>query len=446
MLFLADFHIHSKYSYATSKTMDLQALATWGRLKGLTVMGTGDFTHPVWQKELQEKLIPSEQQGLFQLTPELQKLVDAQVYASCGGQQRFLLTAEIATIFRRTTRTISFPGVSAGALAKVDGGQQSFIPPVETEKNRCYKTHSIIFAPSLDVAAKISAKLAKIGNISYDGRPILSYDVKDLLQLILDISPDCMLIPAHIWTPHFGLIGSKSGFNSVEECFGDMTQHIYALEKGLSSSYAMNAQLSDLDKFALLCNSDAHSVQNLGREANVMNCDLSYKGITDSLKANDPARLVAGIEFFPEMGKYYGSGHRACNFYASPEQTAISEICGVCKKSMTIGVAHRVAQLADRSPEQATKFIRQRYRVAPLQEIIAIHFGVQDTSKKVQAMYQQMLAGIGNEFYILLDANLEDIAKFSTVEIAQSICAMRQGNVSLTPGYDGVYGEIRFKV
>lgn len=433
MLFLADFHIHSKYSYATSKTMDLQALATWGRLKGLGVMGTGDFTHPVWRKQLQEQLVPAAEQGLFQLKPELQAKVDVGVYASCPGSQRFLLTAEIATIFRRTIRTISLPG----------SGQQSFIAPVETEKNRCYKTHSIIFAPSLDVAEKISAKLATIGNVAYDGRPILSLDVKDLLKIVLDISPDCMLIPAHIWTPHFGLIGSKSGFNSVEECFGDMTQHIYALEKGLSSSYAMNAQLSDLDKFALLCNSDAHSVQNLGREANVMNCDLSYQGITDALKANDPKRLVAGIEFFPEMGKYYGSGHRACNFYASPEQSASNKMCGVCKKSMTIGVAHRVAQLADRSPEQATKFIRQRYRVAPLQEIIAIHFGVQDTSKKVQAMYQQMLAGIGNEFYILLDANLEDIAKFSTVEIAQSIYAIRQGNVSLTPGYDGVYGEIQ---
>jgi uncharacterized protein (TIGR00375 family) len=296
------------------------------------------------------------------------------------------------------------------------------------------------------VAEKISTKLATIGNIAYDGRPILSLDVKDLLKIVLDISSDCMLIPAHIWTPHFGLLGSKSGFDSVEECFGDMTQHIYALEKGLSSSYAMNAQLSDLDKFALLCNSDAHSVQNLGREANLLNCDLSYQGITDALKANDPAGLVAGIEFFPEMGKYYGSGHRACNFYASPEQTAITQICGVCRKSMTIGVGHRVAELADRSPEQAVKFIRQRYRVAPLQEIIAINFGVQDTSKKVQAMYQQMLAGIGNEFYILLDASLEDIAQFSTIDIAQSISAVRKGNVVLTPGYDGVYGTIKFDI
>lgn len=414
--------------------MDLQELATWGRLKGIGVMGTGDFTHPIWRKDLQEQLVPAEE-GLWTLNPKLQKIVDAQVYASCVGLQRFLLTAEIATIFKRPVRTISLPG-----------GQQSFIPQVDTIKNRCYKTHSIIFSPSLEVSEKISKKLATIGNIAYDGRPILSLDVKDLLKIVLDISPDCMLIPAHIWTPHFGLLGSKSGFNSVEECFGEMTQHIYALEKGLSSSYAMNAQLFDLDKFALLCNSDAHSVQNLGREANLLNTELSYKGITNALKANDPACLVAGIEFFPEMGKYYGSGHRACNFYASPEQTASNETCKVCYKPMTIGVAHRVAQLADRTPEQALKFIRQRYRIAPLQEIIARHFGVQDTSKKVQALYQQMLAGIGNEFYILLDANLEDIAKLSHVEIAQSINAMRKGNVSLTPGYDGVYGTIKFDV
>lgn len=412
--------------------MDLQALATWGKLKGLAVMGTGDFTHPVWRKQLEEQLVSAEQ-GLFQLTPELQKTVDAQVYASCTGLQRFLLTGEIATIFKRTKRTYSVPNQL----------QQSFIQVPETSKTQTYKTHSIIFAPSLEVAEKISAKLARIGNISYDGRPILSFDVKDLLQLILDISPDCMLIPAHIWTPHFGLLGSKSGFDSVEECFGDMTQHIYALEKGLSSSYAMNAQLSDLDRFALLCNSDAHSVQNLGREANMLNCDLSYQGITNALKSNNPEHLVAGIEFFPEMGKYYGSGHRACNFYASPEQSLDNEMCGVCKKSMVIGVAHRVAQLADRTVQESEKFIRKRYRIAPLQEIIALHFGVQDTSKKVQVMYQQMLAGIGNEFHILLNAAIEDIARHSNVEIAQLIFAIRSGNVQLTPGYDGVYGSLK---
>jgi len=413
MTFLADFHIHSKYSYATSKTMDLQSLATWGQLKGLTVMGTGDFTHPKWQIELQEMLEPAEQ-GLFVLKSKYQKIVDADVYDSCKAPQRFLLTSEISTVFRRN--------------------------------NKCYKTHSIIFAPSFEVVLKISQKLATIGNIAYDGRPMLSLDVKDLLKIVLDASSDCMLIPAHIWTPHFGLIGSKSGFDSVTECFGEMTKHIYALEKGLSSSYAMNAQIADLDRFAILCNSDAHSVKNLGREANVFNTDLSYNGITQALKMNDPAKFVAGIEFFPEMGKYYGSGHRSCDVYMTPDETRDNKACSVCEKTVTIGVAHRVAQLADRTPEQALKNIRKHYRVVPLQKIIAYSFGVQDTSKKVQKLYQEMLSSIGNEFYILLDASFEDVKKHSNIGIAQSIYAMRQGNVILTPGYDGVYGSIKFNI
>jgi uncharacterized protein (TIGR00375 family) len=413
MIFLADFHIHSKYSYATSKTMDLKALATWGQLKGLTVMGTGDFTHPVWRKQLQEQLIPAEQ-GLFALQSHLQMAVDEQVYGSCRGLQRFLLTAEISTIFRRN--------------------------------GKCYKTHSIIFAPSLHVADLISAKLATIGNVNYDGRPTLSLDVKDLLKIVLDASPDCMLIPAHIFTPHFGLIGAKSGFDSFQECFGEMTDQIYAFEKGLSANFAMSAMISDLDRYAILCNSDAHSVQNLGREANVFDVDLSYAGITQALKSKDHTGLIAGIEFFPEMGKYFGSGHRACNFYASPEQSVLNINCGVCLKPMTLGVAHRVAQLADRTSQQAAPFMRPSYAIAPLQEIIAHSYGVQSSSKKVQSLYQQLLANFGHEFYILLDASIDDIAKFSNVQIAQSIFAMRQGNVILTPGYDGVYGNIQFKI
>jgi len=411
MKFLADFHIHSKYSYATSKTMDLHDLAKWGQLKGLTLMGTGDFTHPQWQQELQKMLQPDEQ-GLFLLQSKYQALVDSNVYDSCKAMQRFLLTAEVATVFKRN--------------------------------DRCYKTHSIIFSPSLEVVEKISKKLATIGNVAYDGRPILSLDVKDLLKIVLDISSDCMLIPAHIWTPHFGLLGSKSGFDSFYECFGDMTEFIYVFEKGLSSSFAMNAQISQLDQFAILANSDAHSVQNLGREANILNCDLSYSGVTQALKDNDSSKLVAGIEFFPEMGKYYGSGHRACDFYASPEQSLVNQRCGMCCKPMTIGVAHRVNQLADRTPEQAVKCMKNRYRIAPLQEIIADNFRVQSTSKKVQQLYQQMLEKIGNEFYILLDARLELIAQYSNIGIAQSINAMRCGNVILSPGYDGIFGSINF--
>lgn len=413
MKFIADFHIHSRYSYATSKKMDLQQLAIWGQLKGIGLMGTGDFTHPVWQKELQAMLEPAEQ-GLFSLQPHFQSMVDASVYDTCKGSQRFLLTAEIATVFKRN--------------------------------GKCYKTHSIIFSPSLEVAFKISQKLATIGNIAYDGRPVLSLDVQDLLKIVLDISPDCMLIPAHIWTPHFGLLGSKSGFDSFQDCFGDMIEHIYAFEKGLSSSFAMNAQCSQLDRFAILANSDAHSVQNLGREANILDTDLSYFGITQALKNNNPQQLIAGIEFFPEMGKYYGSGHRACKVYMTPEQSKENQICSGCGKGVTIGVAHRVAQLADRTVEQAQKYIRNRYAITPLQDIIADSLQVQTSSKKVQKLYQSMLENLGNEFFILLTAKIEDIAIHSNFKIAQSIGAMRSGNVAVTPGYDGVYGTIRFDV
>jgi len=412
MKFLADFHIHSKYSYATSKTMDLQALAVWGQLKGLTVMGTGDFTHPIWRKELYEQLCPAES-GLFALKSHVQAAVDAQVYRSCRALQRFLLTAEISTIFRR-------------------GG-------------KCYKTHSIIFAPSFEVTEKISLKLASIGNITYDGRPTLGLDVKDLLKIVLDISSECMLIPAHIWTPHFGLLGSKSGFDSFQDCFEELIDYIYAFEKGLSSNFLMNAQVSQLDRFAILSNSDAHSVQNLGREANVFHTDLSYVGITQALKLNDGQGLVAGIEFFPEMGKYYGCGHRSCGIYLTTQQAQKNPMCPVCDKLVTIGVAYRVDQLADRSVGLAEKIMKNSYSIIPLQELLAYCLRVASSSKKVQVMYQHLLNSLGNEFYILLQASVDEIAKYSTVEIAQSILAIRTSQVILQPGYDGIYGSINFK-
>ncbi|MGZ6250663.1 MAG: endonuclease Q family protein [Candidatus Chromulinivorax sp.] len=411
MQFLADFHIHSKYSYATSKTMDLQALATWGQLKGIVVMGTGDFTHPIWRKELHEQLVLAEQ-GLFKLSSQLQAAVDAGVYASCKSIQRFLLTAEISTIFRRS--------------------------------GRVYKTHSLIFAPSLQVADRIAEKLSKIGNIVYDGRPTLSYDVQDLLKLVLDISPDCMLVPAHIWTPHFGLLGAQSGFDSFQDCFGNMIDHIYAFEKGLSSSFLLNAQVSALDRFAILANSDAHSVQNLGREANLLDTDLSYDAIMQALKDKDTKKLKAGIEFFPELGKYFATGHRACKQYFIGNDLPDDFVCPVCHKILTMGVSYRVAQLADRSIEQAQHYKRLCYAIAPLQDIIAYNFGVGSASKKVQQMYQQMLAILGNEFYILLHACIQDIQAASNESIALSIQAMRIGHVKLSAGYDGVFGTINF--
>ena len=412
MRFIADFHIHSKYSHATSKYMDLFALAMWGQLKGIKMMGTGDFTHPKWQQELKQHLQEIEQ-GLFALKPEYAKIVSEAVYDSCKQEQRFMLTAEISNVFKRN--------------------------------GRCYRTHSIILAPSFEVVDKISKALGNIGNIVSDGRPILGCDIKDIVKIVLDASPDCMVIPAHIWTPWYGMLGSKSGFNSIYDCFEELIDHIYAVETGLSSNFLMNAQLSELDRFALLCNSDAHSVQKLGREANVMETECSYAGITGALRANDPKQLVAGIEFFPEQGKYYGDGHRACSVYMTPQQTAEhNTVCPGCNKSLTVGVLNRVQQLADRTQQQAQSYMRNRYRVIPLFDIISKNLGVAESSKKVQNMYHNILKAIGCEFYVLLEAPINDIAQVSTIGIARSIELLRSGDVMIQPGYDGVYGQVQF--
>ena len=415
--FIADFHIHSKYSHATSKYMDLVSLSTWGQLKGVGVMGTGDFTHPVWQQELKNQLMPAEQ-GLFQLRPEFKSVADGSVYDSCKGQdgennQRFMLSAEISTVFKRN--------------------------------GRCYRTHTILLAPSFEVVDVITKALAKIGNIASDGRPILGCDVKDLAKIVLNASPDCMLIPAHIWTPWYGLLGSKSGFNSVQECFEELTDYIFAVEKGLSSSMLMNAQVSELDRFSVLCNSDAHSMQNLGREANMMQSALSYEGITSALRKNDRNGLVSGIEFFPERGKYYGDGHRACWVYLTPEQTrAVHGICPVCCKPVTVGVLNRVSQLADRTVLQAESVVRKSLRVVPLLDIVSQQMELSDSSQKVQKMYHQILQRVGPEFFVLLEASTQDIEKASTSGIAHAIAKLRVGDVIVTPGYDGVYGKIEF--
>ncbi len=408
---ITDFHIHSKYSHATSKFMDLQALAVWSQFKGIGLMGTGDFTHPVWQQELKNQLAPADG-GLWQLRTDLQKNVESLVHLSCRAEQRFMLTSEISTIFKRN--------------------------------GKCYRVHSILLAPDFNAVEKITKELSKIGNLQHDGRPILGLDVKDLLKIVLDASPDCMLIPAHIWTPWFGLLGSKSGFNSLLEAFEELRPHIYAVEKGLSSNFMMNAMVSELDSVAVLCNSDAHSAQNLGREANLMNIEFSYTSITSALRKNDPYALEAGIEFFPERGKYFADGHRACDVCLMPDETKkLQSICPKCGKPVTIGVLNRVQQLADRSVQQAKKIQRPCYRVVPLFDILEQELGLAATSKKLLVAYHKLLAEVGSEFYILLQAPLEKIAQASTVGIAQFISRMRTGNVKVEPGYDGVYGKIK---
>lgn len=408
---IADFHIHSKYSHATSKFMDLEALAVWSQFKGIGLMGTGDFTHPVWQQELKNQLVQVDG-GLWQLRPDLQKKVQDLVHPSCRAEQRFMLTSEISTIFKRN--------------------------------GKCYRVHSILLAPDFNAVEKITKNLAKIGNLNHDGRPILGLDVKDLLKIVLDASPDCMLIPAHIWTPWFGLLGSKSGFNSLLEAFEELRPYIYAVEKGLSSNFMMNAMVSELDSVVVLCNSDAHSVQNLGREANLMNIDLSYVSVVSALRKNDSCALEAGIEFFPERGKYFADGHRVCDVCLMPDETKkLNGLCPKCGKPVTIGVLNRVQQLADRTVQEARKVQRPCYRVIPLFDILEQELGLAATSKKLLVAYHKLLAEVGPEFYILLQAPLEKIAQASTVGIAQFINRIRTGNVKVEPGYDGVYGKIR---
>ncbi len=391
--FLADFHIHSKYSRATSKNMDIEHIAAWAQTKGINVIGTGDFTHPGWLKEIKARL-KKEEKGLYH-------------YQGV----RFMLTAEVSNIY--------------------------------TKYGRGRRVHTIIFAPNINAAERIQQALARRGNIASDGRPIFGFDVKDLVKICLDISPDAMVIPAHIWTPWFSLFGSMSGFDTVEECFQEQAIHIHALETGLSSDPAMNWRVSELDKYMLISNSDAHSPRKIGREANVFDTELSYQAIIDTLKNKDSKRLVYTVEFFPEEGKYHYDGHRLCNVCIAPRETASCQgICPKCKQPLTIGVLNRVEALADR-PAGFTPGNKPMFKsLVPLQEIIAAVYQKGITTKAVSAAYEQGIQYFGNEFNILQEAGCHDLRKGLPAGIAEAVLNIRQGNVQLMPGYDGVYGKI----
>jgi uncharacterized protein (TIGR00375 family) len=397
MKFIADFHIHSKYSRATSRDMDLPNLDRWARLKGIKVLSTGDFTHPEWLKSLKENLEPAES-GLFKLK-------------KTNSGTRFILTTEISCIYSQT-----------GQVRKI---------------------HTVIFAPSFIAVDKINVQLGKIGNLRSDGRPILGLSAKELAKIALDASSDCLVVPAHIWTPWFSVFGSKSGFNSIEECFGDYSKYIFAVETGLSSDPAMNWRLSLLDKISLISNSDAHSPRKIGREANVFDTEISYSSIISAIKEKDPKKFLYTIEFFPEEGKYHYDGHRLCGVSLTPEETKkYNEICPVCGRPLTVGVLNRVNVLADRKegyiPAGAIPF----KSLIPLGEIIADALGVGVASRKVELEYQNLIKKLGNEFSILLDISFDDLKKNTLPEIAQGIMKVRKGKVNIEPGYDGVYGKI----
>lgn len=411
MKFIADLHIHSHFSRATSKDLTLEQLARWAQLKGVHVVGSGDIAHPGWLQEMRARLQPAED-GLFRLKDDLAAAVQQTTPPACHAPVRFLLGGEISSIYKKHGQT--------------------------------RKVHNVIFAPDFDTVAKIQAALEKIGNIRADGRPILGLDARDLLEIILNINPACHLIPAHIWTPWFALLGSKSGFDSVEECFGDLTPAIFALETGLSSDPPMNWRVSNLDRYTLVSNSDAHSPQKLAREATLFDTELSYAALFRALQTGDPATFKGTLEFFPEEGKYHLDGHRKCNICWEPATTRAHQgRCPVCGKEVTIGVMHRVEELADRAPGQQAPRMAPFVSLIPLPEILGQVHAVGSGSRQVEEKFTKLLARLGPEMFILQTAPLTDIARAGGERLAEGIGRMRRGEVQAEAGYDGEYGVIR---
>ncbi len=397
MKVFSDFHIHSRYSRATSKDITIENLVKYARIKGLNLLGTGDFTHPLWLKELKEKLID-----------------DGSGILKDSSGFNFILQTEVSNIYSQ-----------GGKLRRI---------------------HNIILAPSFDVVDQINEFLGNRGKLESDGRPIFgSMSAAELVENLMEISRDIMVIPAHIWTPWFSLFGSKSGFDSIEECFQDQTKNIYALETGLSSDPAMNWRLSSLDKYTLVSNSDSHSFWpwRIGREANVMELEeLTYKSFTDVIKNKDKKRFLYTIEVDPAYGKYHLDGHRNCGVVMEPKEALRNrDLCPKCGRPLTIGVLHRVEELADRSegyvPENSIPF----KSIIPLSEIISRFTGTNQLySKKVWEIYNRLVNNIGSEFDVLLEAPIERLKEFSDEKIADAVIKIRNGEIKIKPGYDGEYG------
>lgn len=403
MRIITDWHLHSKYSRACSKDLTLENNALWCEKKGVNVLGTADFTHPAWFREIKEKLVEAEP-GMYKLrTGKYDKM-------------RFMMTTEVSQIYKKNDKT--------------------------------RRIHNIIMAPSIETVEAINYWLKSNGfNIKSDGRPILGIDSEELYKRLKDIDERIIMIPAHAWTPWYAIFGSMSGFDSIQECFGEMSQYIYAIETGLSSDPLMNRSLSALDDVMLISNSDAHSPRNLGREANVFELErdnVTYDEFVRILKEKDTSKFAYTIEFYPEEGKYHADGHADCGFWCSPKNTKkYKNTCPKCKKKLTIGVLNRVSKLSDRELTKMPKKHVPFKSIVPLQEIIAESFGLKSTSgKKVQKTYEEMIEKIGNEFEILLDVSVGDIEHGSTATIAEAIRKMREGEIYIRPGYDGVFGKV----
>src|SRR5262245_33395083 len=411
MRFHADLHVHSKYSRATSRDLDLEHLAAWACRKGIGVVATGDFTHPAWCAELKQKLVPAEP-GLFRLRPDIEEAIAESLPAACRTPVRFMLEVEISTIYKKADRT--------------------------------RKIHHLIYAPDFETADRMSARLARIGNISSDGRPILGLDSRDLLEITLDSGPHAYLVPAHIWTPWFAALGSQSGFDSITECYGDLADHIFAVETGLSSDPPMNWRVSFLDRYRLTSNSDAHSPGKLGREATTFDCDLDYFAIKAALETG--RGFIGTVEFFPDEGKYHLDGHRKCEVRFSPKETlAHGGRCPICGQPLTIGVEHRVEVLADRSEGEALPppSAGTVSNLVPLPEILSELTESGPASRAVARGYDEAIAKLGPELSILQSVPVEDIAQAGSALLAEAITRLRGGKVIREAGYDGEYGVIR---
>jgi len=402
MRVIADLHIHGRYSRATSQKMDIEEIVRFARIKGLNLIGTGDFTHPKWLKELQETLTEESGTGLYSVTK------------NSDFPARFMLTTEVSTIF--------------------------------TFENDVKKIHHVILTPSMETAVQINERLAKYGDLSVDGRPTLNMTAPQLVEEVMEVSKDDMVFPAHAWTPWFSIFGAFSGFNSVEDCYQDMTKYIYALETGLSSDPPMNWRLSKLDSFTLISNSDSHSFWpwRMGREANVFELkNLTYWEVVDAIKNRDNAKFKFTIETDPAYGKYHWTGHRNCNVSLSPKEAIkLGNICPVCRKKLTKGVEQRVEELADRpagfKPENAIGYMH----LLPLSEIIATALNMDSPStQQVWSIYNKLIEKFGNEYSVLIDVPKEALIEVVDQKIAEAIIRVREDRIRVIPGYDGVYGR-----
>lgn len=422
MNFIADLHIHSRFSRATSKQLSPRHLAAWARCKGINVLGTGDFTHPQWRDELRQQLVRDEASGLYRLSGPAEELdfLQGKTPPDADGPL-FLLQTEISSIYKR--------------------------------QGKVRKVHNLIFVPTLDDADRLSQRLELVGNLHSDGRPILGLDSRDLLEMTLDVCPEAVLIPAHVWTPWFALFGSKSGFDRLEDCFDDLSSHIFALETGLSSDPGMNRMVSQLDGYALISNSDAHSGANLGREANFFAGEPSYDGIFAALRAAarrlppdrqpQDCRFLGTMEFYPEEGKYHLDGHRACGVVLEPrEALALDNICPVCGKPLTIGVLHRVCELADRETPASLLHEPEARPLIPLPELVGEILGVGSGSRKVQDRYAALLRELGPDLDILCRMDEEQVRRHWE-PLGEAVARMRRGQVIRKGGYDGEYGVVR---